>query len=56
MFPMSTYETFAQKLYQTFKNKKRFVKPKLSCTDFTIVNFAGEVKYQADHIINKNKY
>lgn len=43
MFPKSTHETFAQKLYQTFKNEKRFVKPKLSRTDFTIDHYAGEV-------------
>ncbi|KAK9948034.1 hypothetical protein M0R45_003623 [Rubus argutus] len=34
MFPKSTHETFAQKLYQTFKNNKRFIKPKLSRTSF----------------------
>ncbi|KAK8958340.1 hypothetical protein KSP40_PGU000965 [Platanthera guangdongensis] len=27
----------------------------ISRTDFTIVNFDGEVKYQAHHFINKNK-
>lgn len=43
MFPKSTHETFAQKLYQTFKNNKRFMKPKLSRTDFTICHYAGEV-------------
>ena len=43
MFPKSTHETFAQKLYQTFKNNKRFIKPKLSRTDFTISHYAGEV-------------
>ncbi|XP_020596143.1 myosin-11-like [Phalaenopsis equestris] len=55
MFPRSTHETFAQKLYQTFKNNKRFLKPKLSRTDFTICHYAGEVKYQADHFLDKNK-
>lgn len=45
MFPKSTHETFAQKLYQTFKNNKRFIKPKLSRTSFTISHYAGEVKY-----------
>lgn len=45
MFPKSTHETFAQKLYQTFKSNKRFIKPKLSRTDFTISHYAGEVKY-----------
>ncbi|KAG1367580.1 myosin-17 [Cocos nucifera] len=55
MFPKSTHETFAQKLYQTFKNNKRFSKPKLSRTDFTISHYAGEVKYQADQFLDKNK-
>ena len=43
MFPKSTHETFSQKLYQTFKANKRFIKPKLSRTDFTIAHYAGEV-------------
>ena len=43
MFPRSTHETFAQKLYTTFKNNKRFAKPKLSRTDFTVVHYAGDV-------------
>ncbi|KAB1202882.1 Myosin-11 [Morella rubra] len=55
MFPKSTHETFANKLYQTFKNHKRFVKPKLSRTDFTIAHYAGEVLYQSDQFLDKNK-
>ncbi|KAK3220431.1 hypothetical protein Dsin_014401 [Dipteronia sinensis] len=55
MFPKSTHETFAQKLYQTFKNNKRFIKPKLSRTDFTISHYAGEVSYQANYFLDKNK-
>ncbi|XP_044494983.1 myosin-17-like [Mangifera indica] len=55
MFPKSTHETFAQKLYQTFKSNKRFIKPKLSRTDFTISHYAGEVAYQANHFLDKNK-
>lgn len=43
MFPRSTHETFVQKLYQTFKDHKRFSKPKLSRSDFTISHYAGEV-------------
>lgn len=43
MFPKSTHETFAQKLYQTFVKNKRFIKPKLSRTNFTISHYAGEV-------------
>ncbi|KAI9392862.1 hypothetical protein POPTR_006G145700v4 [Populus trichocarpa] len=55
MFPKSTHETFAQKLYQTFKNNKRFIKPKLSRTSFTISHYAGEVMYLADQFLDKNK-
>ncbi|XP_025012248.1 myosin-17 isoform X2 [Ricinus communis] len=55
MFPKSTHETFAQKLYQTFKNNKRFIKPKLSRTSFTISHYAGEVTYLADQFLDKNK-
>ncbi|XP_050215597.1 myosin-17-like isoform X2 [Mercurialis annua] len=55
MFPKSTHETFAQKLYQTFKNNKRFIKPKLSRTSFTIAHYAGEVNYLADQFLDKNK-
>ncbi|XP_044485925.1 myosin-17-like isoform X2 [Mangifera indica] len=55
MFPKSTHETFAHKLYQTFKNNKRFIKPKLSRTDFTISHYAGEVTYQANYFLDKNK-
>ncbi|KAF7817809.1 myosin-11-like isoform X1 [Senna tora] len=55
MFPKSTHETFANKLYQTFKSHKRFIKPKLSRTNFTIAHYAGEVLYQSDQFLDKNK-
>ncbi|XP_050366509.1 myosin-6 [Argentina anserina] len=55
MFPRSTHETFAQKLYQTFKDHQRFSKPKLSRTDFTIGHYAGDVTYQTDLFLDKNK-
>ncbi|XP_034900467.1 myosin-9 isoform X2 [Populus alba] len=55
MFPKSTHETFSNKLYQTYKVHKRFIKPKLSRTDFTIAHYAGEVQYQSDHFLDKNK-
>ncbi|GER57807.1 myosin family protein [Striga asiatica] len=55
MFPKSTHETFAQKMYQTYKAHKRFSKPKLARTDFTINHYAGDVTYQADHFLDKNK-
>ncbi|GMN53057.1 hypothetical protein TIFTF001_022207 [Ficus carica] len=40
---------------KTFKNNKRFIKPKLSRTSFTISHYAGEVTYQADQFLDKNK-
>jgi len=43
MFPKSTHETLSQKLYEKFKNHKRFTKPKLSRTAFTIQHYAGDV-------------
>ncbi|VFQ96511.1 unnamed protein product [Cuscuta campestris] len=55
MFPKSTHETFSNKLYQTFKNHKRFLKPKLSRTNFIISHYAGEVQYQSDQFLDKNK-
>ncbi|XVF29233.1 hypothetical protein REPUB_Repub15cG0103400 [Reevesia pubescens] len=55
MFPRSTHETFAQKLYQTFKDHKRFSKPKLALTDFTICHYAGDVTYQTELFLDKNK-
>ncbi|XP_056169837.1 myosin-6-like isoform X6 [Syzygium oleosum] len=55
MFPKSTHETFAEKLYQTFKDHKRFSKPKLSRSDFTICHYAGDVTYQTEFFLDKNK-
>lgn len=55
MFPKSTHETFAQKMYQTYKAHKRFSKPKLARTDFTINHYAGDVTYLADQFLDKNK-
>ncbi|KAL2942705.1 Myosin-11 [Bienertia sinuspersici] len=55
MFPKSTPQTFASKLYQTYKNHKRILKPKLSQTDFIISHYAGEVLYQSDQFLDKNK-
>ncbi|CAH2038926.1 unnamed protein product [Thlaspi arvense] len=55
MFPRSTHDTFSQKLYQTFKDHKRFAKPKLAQTDFTICHYAGDVTYQTELFLDKNK-
>ncbi|CAI5963167.1 unnamed protein product [Closterium sp. NIES-64] len=55
MFPKSNHETFATKLYQTVGAHRRFDKPKLSQTDFTIEHYAGKVTYQTDLFLEKNK-
>ncbi|CAL4902054.1 unnamed protein product [Urochloa decumbens] len=55
MFPKCTHESFSQKLYEKFRNNKRFSKPKLSRTAFTIQHYAGEVTYQSDHFLDKNR-
>ncbi|XP_062219535.1 myosin-17-like isoform X6 [Phragmites australis] len=55
MFPKSTHETLSQKLYEKFKSHKRFAKPKLSRTAFTIQHYAGDVIYQSDQFLDKNK-
>ncbi|KAJ4958781.1 hypothetical protein NE237_025892 [Protea cynaroides] len=57
-FPKSTHKTFAQELYTSFTNHKRFSKPKVSDTDhtdFIISHCVGKVTYQADQFLNKNK-
>ncbi|KAL2471932.1 Myosin family protein with Dil domain [Abeliophyllum distichum] len=55
LVPKSTHKTFAQNLYQTFVENTRFIKPKLSRTNFTISHYAGEVTYLADLFLDKNK-
>ncbi|KAL1203215.1 Myosin-14 [Cardamine amara subsp. amara] len=55
MFPRSTHETFAEKMYQTFKDHKHFSKPRLARTDFTICHYAGDVTYQTEQFLEKNK-
>ncbi|KAF3515892.1 hypothetical protein DY000_02061694 [Brassica cretica] len=55
MLPKSTPETFSEKLYQTFRDHKRFIKPKLTRSDFTLVHYAGDVRYQSDQFLDKNK-
>ncbi|KAL9273556.1 Myosin-11-like protein [Drosera capensis] len=55
MFPKSTAETLTSKLYQTYKNHRRLPKPKMSRIDFIISHYAGEVQYQSDQFLDKNK-
>ncbi|CAH8361175.1 unnamed protein product [Eruca vesicaria subsp. sativa] len=55
MFPRSTHETFSQKMYDTFKENQYFCKPKLARTDFTVCHYAGDVTYQTEQFLEKNK-
>ncbi|MQM03569.1 hypothetical protein Taro_036360 [Colocasia esculenta] len=55
MLPRTNHETFSQKLYQAFKSHKRFSKPKLARSDFTICHYAGDVTYQTEQFLDKNK-
>ena len=55
MFPTTTHEQLATKLYGALKDHPRFAKPKRSQTAFTLTHYAGEVTYESDHFISKNK-
>eukprot|EP00268_Persea_americana_P060201 TRINITY_DN7465_c0_g1_i4.p1 TRINITY_DN7465_c0_g1~~TRINITY_DN7465_c0_g1_i4.p1 ORF type:complete len:1579 (-),score=282.61 TRINITY_DN7465_c0_g1_i4:597-5333(-) len=55
MFPKSTHETFATKIFQSFRAHPRLEKEKFSETDFTISHYAGKVTYQTDTFLDKNR-
>ncbi|XP_022732058.1 myosin-15-like isoform X5 [Durio zibethinus] len=55
MFPKSTHETFATKLFQNFRGHPRLEKAKFSETDFTVSHYAGKVTYQTDSFLDKNR-
>ena len=57
MFPATTYAQFAQKLYGAFEKShaSRFTKPKRSQTAFSLNHYAGEVTYETDYFLEKNK-
>ena len=54
-FPKATSSDFAQKLYNSFTENSRFSKPKLSRSAFTLNHYAGEVTYETDNFLEKNK-
>ncbi|VAH04774.1 unnamed protein product [Triticum turgidum subsp. durum] len=54
MLRNSNHETFAEKLYQKFKDNPHFSRPKFSRSDFTIHHYAGNVTYQTDLFLDKN--
>ena len=55
MLASSTDSQFVQKLYSGLKDEKRFSKPKLTQTAFTLSHYAGEVTYESDSFLDKNK-
>ncbi|PIN21597.1 Myosin ATPase [Handroanthus impetiginosus] len=55
MFPKSTHETFANKLFRNFRSHRRLDKAKFSETDFTISHYAGKVNYQTETFLDKNR-
>eukprot|EP00897_Mesotaenium_endlicherianum_P005251 jgi/Mesen1/4754/ME000242S03925 len=55
MFPKSTHETFATKLFQTLGKHSRLSKPKFSQTNFTVDHYAGQVTYDTELFLDKNK-
>lgn len=55
MFPKSTHETLATKLFQNFPFHPRLEKEKFSETDFAISHYAGKVTYKTDSFLDKNR-
>lgn len=55
MFPKSTHETFAVKLFQNFPSHPRLEKEKFSETDFGVSHYAGKVTYKTDTFLDKNR-
>ncbi|TVU28761.1 hypothetical protein EJB05_20294 [Eragrostis curvula] len=55
MFPKSTHETFATKMFRNFSSHPRLEKTKFSETDFTMSHYAGKVTYQTDSFLEKNR-
>ncbi|KAK3159258.1 hypothetical protein QOZ80_2AG0147890 [Eleusine coracana subsp. coracana] len=55
MFPKSTNETFATKMFRNFSSHHRLEKTKFSETDFTISHYAGKVTYQTNSFLEKNR-
>jgi len=56
-FPKAKKDDLAQKLYSapSVSQSKRFSKPKLAQTDFTIDHYAGDVTYKTEHFLDKNR-
>lgn len=56
-FPTATGKDLANKLYTSgvCKESKRFSKPKLSLTAFSIDHYAGDVTYETSNFLDKNK-
>ncbi|RKP16398.1 hypothetical protein ROZALSC1DRAFT_25326, partial [Rozella allomycis CSF55] len=54
-FPKGTDESFLLKLTESLGNKNRFLKPKTLKNQFGVFHYAGEVFYQVESFLEKNK-
>lgn len=57
IFPKATDKTFVEKINSTHQRHSNFgsKKTKKSPTEFTILHYAGEVTYNAENFLEKNK-
>ena len=56
-FPKASHADYAQKLYSapSISASKRFSKPRLAQSDFTIDHYAGDVTYKTENFLVKNR-
>jgi len=55
MLASTTDEQFVQKLYSGLKEEPRFSKPKFSQSAFSLSHYAGQVTYESESFLDKNK-
>ena len=53
--PNGTDKEWLEKMYQNLKERHHFAKPRLSNTAFIVKHFAGEVEYESESFLAKNK-
>lgn len=56
-FPKASHKDYAEKLYAApnISGSKRFEKPRLAQSDFTIDHYAGKVTYRTENFLVKNR-
>eukprot|EP00039_Didymoeca_costata_P008450 m.112323 g.112323 ORF g.112323 m.112323 type:complete len:1040 (+) comp14087_c0_seq1:319-3438(+) len=53
--PKGNDKSWLLKMYQNFSSRSHFVKPRLSESAFIVKHYAGDVTYEADGFVDKNK-